>query len=74
MTKVRNLRIRFHGKTLNEYAGFENVEAVQYLEKLELGEAARPWLAEILAPGTTLTWLTAGFPIARNTLSFEAKG
>jgi len=75
VTKVRNLKIRFDGHALNIYVGFEEVEAVQYLEKLALGEAVRPWLAEILAiPGTTPAWLTAGVQIVRATLNFEAKG
>ncbi|XP_075074633.1 uncharacterized protein LOC142162210 [Nicotiana tabacum] len=46
-TKVRNLKVRFDQHTLNTYLGFEDVEPTQYLEKLAMGDAARPWLAEI---------------------------
>ncbi|XP_070045731.1 uncharacterized protein [Nicotiana tomentosiformis] len=55
--------------------GFEEVEAVQYLEKLALGDAVRPWLAELLdIPRTTPAWLTTGVQIVSVTLNFEAKG
>ena len=49
VTKVRNLKVRFDACSLNTHVGFEEVEAVRYLEKMALGDAARPWLAEILA-------------------------
>ncbi|XP_070035896.1 adhesin AWP1-like [Nicotiana tomentosiformis] len=40
-----------------------------------MGDAARPWLAEMLAaPGPPPPWITAGVPIARDTLNFEANG
>ncbi|XP_070052809.1 uncharacterized protein [Nicotiana tomentosiformis] len=75
VTKVRNLKIQFDGHALNKYIEFEEVEAVQYLEKLALGDAVRPWQAEILAiPGTTPAWLTAGAQIVIATINFEAKG
>nr|XP_016461723.1 PREDICTED: uncharacterized protein LOC107785017 [Nicotiana tabacum] len=65
----------FDEQVLHRYVRFEEVEARQYLEKLALGEAVRPWLAEILAIlGTTPVWLTPGVPIVRATLNFEAKG
>lgn len=75
MTNVRNLKVRFDQHTLNSYLGFEDVETAQYLEKLAMGDAARPWLAEILvAPRLPPPWTTAGVPIQQNTLNFEAKG
>lgn len=53
--------------------GFNKEEL--YLEKIELGEEARPWLAQYLAiPGTTLDWLNAGVKILRRSLNFEDKG
>nr|XP_009777000.1 PREDICTED: uncharacterized protein LOC104226668 [Nicotiana sylvestris] len=75
VTKVWNLKICFDSCAVNKYVVFEEVEAVQYLEKLAMGDAARPWLAEILAiPGSTPAWVTVGVPIVRVTLNFEAKG
>nr|XP_009615097.1 uncharacterized protein LOC104107887 [Nicotiana tomentosiformis]XP_033514991.1 uncharacterized protein LOC104107887 [Nicotiana tomentosiformis]XP_033514992.1 uncharacterized protein LOC104107887 [Nicotiana tomentosiformis]XP_033514993.1 uncharacterized protein LOC104107887 [Nicotiana tomentosiformis] len=75
VTKVRNKKIQFDGKTLNTYAGFDDVDVALYIQKLALDKAARPWVAEVIAiPGTTPAWLTPGVSIARNTLSFEAKG
>nr|XP_009761943.1 PREDICTED: uncharacterized protein LOC104214048 [Nicotiana sylvestris] len=36
---------------------------------------SHPWLAEMLAaPGPLPPWITAGVPIQKNTLNFEAKG
>ncbi|XP_070031854.1 uncharacterized protein [Nicotiana tomentosiformis] len=64
VTKVRNLKVRFDQITLNSYLGFEDMDPVQYLEKLAMGDAARPWLAELLAaPGPPPPWITAGVPI-----------
>ena len=75
VTKVRNLKVRFDQLTLNSYLGFEDVEPVQYLEKLAMGHAARPWLAELLAaPGAPQPWITTGVPIQWNTLNLKAKG
>nr|XP_033509162.1 uncharacterized protein LOC117274062 isoform X1 [Nicotiana tomentosiformis] len=75
ITKVRNLKSKFDPSTLNTYLSFEEVEAVKYLEKLVVGDAALPWLAEILATrGPSPSWITVGVPILRATLNFEAKG
>ena len=48
VTKMQNLKIRFDPCALKKYVGFEEVEVVQYLEKLAMGDATRPWLAEIM--------------------------
>lgn len=75
VTKVQNLKVKFDGKTINEYLGFLEEDETLYLEKVALGEDARPWLAEYLAiPCTTPIWLTVGVKILRRTLNFEAKG
>ncbi|XP_070051523.1 uncharacterized protein [Nicotiana tomentosiformis] len=74
-TKVRNLKVRFDPSTLNTYLGFKEVEAIQYLEKLAMGDAARPWLVEILAPpGPPPPWIIVGVPIEWATLNFEENG
>ncbi|XP_070014268.1 uncharacterized protein [Nicotiana sylvestris] len=39
-----NLKICFDPVALNKFMGFEEVEVVQYLEKLAMGDAAYPWL------------------------------
>ncbi|XP_070025777.1 uncharacterized protein [Nicotiana sylvestris] len=65
----------FDGKTINEYLGFNEQDETLYFEKVVMDEASRMWLASYLAiPDTTPEWLTAGVPILRNTLNFEAKG
>ncbi|XP_070041105.1 uncharacterized protein [Nicotiana tomentosiformis] len=62
--KVRNLKMRFDQSTLNTYLRFEDVESLQYLKKLALGDAVRPWIAEILAaPGPPPAWITIEVPI-----------
>nr|XP_009757895.1 PREDICTED: uncharacterized protein LOC104210643 [Nicotiana sylvestris] len=57
-TKVRDKKIVFSGKPLNEYLGFNDEDDSQYREKLALKEEARPWVAQSLAqPGTILEWI-----------------
>lgn len=74
VTMMCNLKVKFDQHTLNAYMVFDDVEPKYYLEKLAPKEDARPWLAEILAPGPTPSWIATGMPILWNTLSFEAKG
>nr|XP_009777419.1 PREDICTED: uncharacterized protein LOC104226991 [Nicotiana sylvestris] len=75
LTKVQNLKVKFDGKTINDYLGFPEEDELLYLEKMALGEVDRPWLVEYLAiTGTTPAWLTVGVKILRRTLNFEAKG
>ena len=75
VTKVRNLKVLFDVGAINDYLGFNEEDESLYLEKMALGEAARPWLAQYLAiPGTTPDWLNAGVKILRRSLNFEAKG
>lgn len=49
ITNVSNLKIYLDSYALNSYVDFDEVEPVQYLVKVALGDAARPWLAEIYA-------------------------
>lgn len=75
VTKVRNLKVKFDGKTINDYLGFLKEDESLYLEKMALGKATRPWLVEYLAiPSTTPNWLAVGVKILMRTLNFEAKG
>lgn len=50
------------------------MEPKEYLAKLPEKEEVRPWLAEILATGSTPPWIGVRVSIFRKTLSFEAKG
>lgn len=75
VTKVRNLTMKFDGKTINNYLGFPEEDESLYLEKVALDEAARLWLAEYPElPGTTPAWLTSRVQILRKTLNLEVKG
>lgn len=73
--KVQTLKVRFDQCTLNQYMEFEELEQVQYLEKISISDVVLPWLAEILAAlGPPPPWIIAGVPIAQATLKFEVKG
>ncbi|XP_075110883.1 uncharacterized protein LOC142181618 [Nicotiana tabacum] len=74
-TKVRDKKIVFSGKPLNEYLGFNDEDDSQYREKLALKEEAHPWVAQSLAqPGTILEWIQVGKKILRKDLNFEMRG
>lgn len=71
VTNVKNLKVKFDKKTLNDYLGPENMEPTDtWLSLL----AVRPWVAEILAPGTSPSQVAAGVKIYLCTLNSEAKG
>lgn len=74
VTKVRNLKVLFDGKSINEYLSFNEEDEILYMAKLEIGKEVRPWLAQYLAiPGTVPDWLTVGVKILRRSLNFEAR-
>ncbi|XP_075089086.1 uncharacterized protein LOC142170718 [Nicotiana tabacum] len=75
VTKVRNLKVLFDGKTINDYLGFSEEDETLYMAKMEMGAEVRPWLAQYLAiPSNTPDWLTAGVKILRHSLNFDARG
>lgn len=44
VTKVRNQKVKFDKKMLNDYLGLDNLEPMEYLVKLAKKDIARPWI------------------------------
>lgn len=42
VTKVRNLKVLFDGKTINDYLGFDEEDEALFMAKMEMGEEVRP--------------------------------
>lgn len=54
MTKVRNIKVLFDGKSIYEYLGFDEDDETLCMEKLEMGKEVSSCLAQYLEIQATI--------------------